>query len=501
MPARLIATRRGRWGGNGLSKKPGTVDEFVSMTATEAVGLLKSGEATPLDFVDAAIARIEEVEPVINALPTRFFEEARKAAKAFPSQEHPAAGRPGWLAGLPLVIKEYNDVAGQLTTYGSPIFAENRPEKSDYTVQTLVESGGIPMAKSNVPEIAGANTFNPVFGATLNPWDQRMTVGGSSGGSAAALATGEAWLATGSDLGGSLRIPASYCGIVGMRPSVGRVPRGAGLLPFDPLWVEGPMARTVADLALMLDAMAHAHGHDPLSLPAPATPFVEAVRAPRAPKRIAFTPDLNLSLVDPEVADICRAGTQAFSDLGAGVEEACPEFAGGLEAFQTLRAVLMASLRGNLLETDRDRVAPEIVWNIEKGQNLTADEVLRAERSRAAIFHNVAAFFDTYDVLACPTVAVPPYKVEQRFPTHIGGQELTTYIDWMFLTFVITLTGCPAISVPCGTTRDGLPIGLQLVGRPKGDFDLISAAHLLESTLGLSGQMPIRPRSAPNTSG
>ncbi|WP_261399918.1 amidase [Leisingera daeponensis] len=477
-----------------MTVKPETTDEFISMTATEAIAVLKRGDAAPLDFVDAAIARIEEVEPDINALPIRFFEEARKAAKAFPSQQHAGADRPGWLAGLPVAVKDYNDVAGQVTTYGSPIFAENKAKASDFTVQTLEESGGIPMAKSNVPEIAGANTFNPVFGATRNPWDLRMTVGGSSGGSAAALAAGEAWLATGNDLGGSLRIPASYCGIVGMRPSVGRVPRGAGLLPFDPLWVEGPMARNVADAALMLDSLAHAHPRDPLSFPAPATPFVEAVRTPKAPRRVAFTPDLNLSQVDPEVADICRTGTQAFVQAGADVEEACPDFSGGLEAFQTLRAVLVASLRGDLLETDRDRVAPEIIWNIEKGQNITADEVLRAERVRAAIFHNVAAFFETFDLLACPTVAVPPYPVEQRFPTHIGGEELTSYIDWMFLTFVITLTGCPAISIPCGTTRSGLPVGLQLIGKPKGDFDLLSAAQVLETELGLAARMPIRPR-------
>lgn len=256
------------------------------------------------------------------------------------------------------------------------------------------------------------------------------------------------------------------------------------------------MARTVADLALMLDALAHAHDHDPLSLPAPATPFVEAVRAPRAPRRIGFTADLNLSLVDAEVAEICRAGAAAFSDLGAVVEEACPDFSGGLEAFQTLRAVLMASVRGDLLEHHRDRIAPEIVGNIEKGQTLTAGEVLRAERIRATLFHNVAGFFDSYDILACPTVAVPPYRVEQRFPTHIGNQPLATYIDWMFLTFVITLTGCPAISVPCGMTREGLPVGLQLVGKPRGEHDLLSAAHLLEAALGLAERMPIRPRES-----
>ncbi|MDD9746309.1 MULTISPECIES: amidase [Marinovum] len=481
---------------NDIASQASSTNELVEMTATEVVGLLKKGEVTPLELVDAAAARIEAVEPQINALPIRFFDEARDAAKAFAAQkDHPGAGRPGWLAGLPVAVKDYNDVAGQITTYGSPIFAENRVEESDYTVVTLEESGGIPMAKSNVPEIAGANTFNPVFGATRNPWDLTRTVGGSSGGSACALAAGEAWLATGNDLGGSLRIPASYCGIVGLRPSVGRVPRGKGLLPFDPLWVEGPMARNVADCALMLDSLAHAHPRDPLAIPRPEKPFVQAVKNASPPKRVAYSPDLGLSLVDPEVAEICRKGAQGFADMGTTVEETCPDLGGGIDAFQTLRAVLVATLRGDLLETDRERVAPEIIWNIEKGQNITADEVLSAERVRARIFHEMTRFFETHDLLACPTVTVPPYKVDQRFPTEIGGQTLTSYIDWMFLTFVITLTGCPAISIPCGTTKDGLPVGLQLIGKPRGDFDLLSSAHLLEDALGLAKQMPILPRS------
>ncbi|KGJ03776.1 amidase [Paracoccus halophilus] len=477
-----------------MNSKPDNADELIRMSATDVVAGLKKGELSPLDLLDALIDRTEKVEPHVNALPIRFFEEARKEAARFDPRSHENRDRPGFLAGLPVAIKDYNSVAGQLTTYGSPIFAENRAETSDNMVATIQDSGGIAYAKSNVPEIAGANTFNPVFGATRNPWDLRMTVGGSSGGSAASLASGTAWLATGNDLGGSLRIPASYCGIVGLRPSVGRVPRVADL-PYDALWVEGPMARNVPDLALMLDAMAHAHPADPLSFEAPARPFVEAVRDPKAPTRIGFTPNLGLSLVDPEVERLCREGVQAFAGAGSTVDETCPDFSGGIDAFQTLRAVLIASLRGELLETERERIAPEIIWNIEKGQNVTADQILAAERSRARIFGAMVKFFETHDILACPTVSVPPYPVEQRFPTRIGDQELTTYIDWMYLTFVITLTGCPAISVPCGFTSDGLPVGLQLIGRPKGDFDLISAAAVLEQSLGLSKQLPIMPKT------
>jgi len=226
----------------------GAGDELIRMTATEAVTRLRRREISPLELVDAADARIEAVYGRTNALPIRFFDVARDNARRFMATQPPEDAPPGWLAGLPMAAKDYNDVGGQRTTYGSPIFADSVAARSDHTIATLEASGAIFMAKSNVPEFAGSNTFNPVFGATRNPWNLQMTPGGSSGGAAAALASGMQWLATGNDLGGSLRIPASYCSIVGMRPSVGRVPRGAGLPAFDALWVEGPMARNVAIL-------------------------------------------------------------------------------------------------------------------------------------------------------------------------------------------------------------------------------------------------------------
>ncbi|MGH8736014.1 MAG: amidase [Burkholderiales bacterium] len=468
--------------------------DLIRLTATEVVALLRRREVSPLDLIDALDARIAEVEPKVNALPVRFFDQARESARAFMARKPPTDPAPGWLAGLPIAAKEYNDVAGQRTTFGSPIYANSVARENDYTVATLEASGAIFVAKSNVPEFAGSNTFNPVYGKTHNPWNLAMTAGGSSGGAAASLASGTQWLAMGSDLGGSLRIPASYCGIAGMRPSVGRVPRGAGLLAFDPLWVEGPMARNVADLALMMDAQCIQHRRDPLSLPAPAVPFAQAVREPKPPQRIGFTPDLGLSSVDPEVADICRKAARRFAALGTEVEDATPDFSGSIEVFQTLRAVLFGTLRGDLLPQERARINPAIVWNIEKGLKLTADEVLRAERERAGLYHRVAAFFDQYDLLACPTVAVPPYPVEQAYPTEIAGKKLTTYIDWMFLTFVITLTGCPAVSIPCGFTKDGLPVGLQLVGRTRGDAELLGAARLLEQDLAIAPSLPIDPR-------
>ena len=470
-------------------------DELVRLTATQAVALLRQREITPLELIDAAAERIAAIDGEVNALPIRFFDAARDTARRLPASAPRGDSHPGWLAGLPIVAKDYNDVAGQLTTYGSPIFADAIAKTTDITVATLQANGAIPIAKSNVPEFAGAHTFNSVFGVTRNPWNLRKSAGGSSGGSAAALASGMVWLAMGSDLGGSLRIPASYCGIVGMRPSAGRVPRGVGLQPFDTLWVEGPMARTVADVALMLDAQAVQSSHDPLSFPRPGTAFVDAVRNPRTPRRIAFSSDLGIAKVDPEVAEICRAAVLRFSTMEIIVEEAAPDFSGAIDAFQTLRALLLATVHGELLKRERARIAPDIVWNIEKGLRLSIDEILAAKRARTALYHRVANFFDRYDILACPTVSVPPFPVEQRFPTEIGDEKLTTYIDWMSFTFVITLTACPAISISCGFTRSGLPVGLQLIGQSHGDFALLSAAHLLEQELRIAHQLPIEPRS------
>ena len=270
--------------------------ELWQLSATEAVDRLRRADVSPLEMVEAAVARIAAVEPHINALPIRFFDQARAQAKALPWR---SSDDPGWLAGLPIAIKDYNDVGGQLTTYGSPIYADHRPPADDRTVATLRANGAIPIAKSNVPEFAGSHTFNPVWGITRNPWDPTRTAGGSSGGAAAALAAHEVWLANGSCLGGSLRIPASFCGVVGLRPSPGVVPRGDGLPAFDSLWVEGPMSRSVSDIALMLDAMVGLSTHDPLSRPVPPAGYQASVRHARPPSRIGFSPNLGLRSIDP----------------------------------------------------------------------------------------------------------------------------------------------------------------------------------------------------------
>jgi amidase len=353
--------------------------ELWELTATDAVSRLRRREVSPLEMVEAAAVRIAAVEPRVNALPIRFLDVARDQARHFRRE---ASDHPGWLAGLPIAVKDYNDVGGQLTTCGSPIYAHHVAAHDDRTVATLRANDAIPLAKSNVPEFAGSHTFNPVWGVTHNPWDLGRTAGGSSGGAAAALAAHEVWLANGSCLGGSLRIPASFCGVVGLRPSAGVVPRGDGLPAFDSLWVDGPMARNVADLALMLDAMAALTPHDPLSRPVPTGGYQAAMQRGRPPQRIAFSADLGLRKVEPEVAALCAAAAQCCAGMGTAVEQTAPDFSGAIDCFQVLRALLFADVRGGLLPAERERINPDIVWNIEKGLTLTADEIIAARRTR-----------------------------------------------------------------------------------------------------------------------
>lgn len=395
---------------------------------------------------------------------------------------------------MPIAAKDYNDVGGVRTAFGSPIFADHVAERPDATVERLERNGAIPLAKSNVPEWAGGNTFNPVNGATRNPWDLRMSVGGSSGGAAASLVAGEVWLATGKDLGGSLRTPASFCGAVGIRPSPGRVPKGARLPCFDTLWVEGPMARNVRDLALMLDAGAGHEPIDPLSFDDPATLFTEEIEKTGLPKRAAFSPGLGVVPMAREVREICAASAGRLGEIGMAVDDQAPDFDGVLDAFQTLRAVLFATLMGPILEQHRERIAPEIIGNIERGLAIAPKQIFTAERARMALVERMAAFFETHDLLVCPTASIAPFPVEQRYVEEIDGQPCETYIDWFAITFALTMTGCPVVSLPCGFTEAGLPVGVQIVGRPRGEAALLRAALRIEELFGLSGGVPIDPR-------
>lgn len=466
---------------------------LTKLSACEVVDLLQRGEVTPLDCLDALEARIAAVDGVVNALPTLCFDRARDHARRL--MQRPLGDR-GVLAGLPVPIKDLTEVAGVRTTYGSPIFADNVPEVSDLFVRTLEAEGGIVYAKSNTPEFgAGGNTFNEVLGTTRNPWNTRLSAAGSSGGAAAALASGTAWVAQGSDLGGSLRNPASFCGIVGMRPSPGRVANLPGARIDQHLAVEGPMARSVEDTALLLDAMTGESPLDPVSLPRTES-FLKAARSGWLPKRVAFSADLGITPVDPEVAAICRAAAARFADLGVIVEEAHPDLSEAHDSFQVLRGLGFAAGYSGLLKEHRDKMKPEVIWNIEKGLSFSMADIVHAENNRAAMFRRMNAFFDTYDLLLCPATIVAAYPVEERYVKECAGHTFSNYVEWLAIAYAITLTTAPALSLPCGFTADRRPVGLQIVARPRGDAVVLAGARALERVLDLRPVAPIDPRTA-----
>jgi amidase len=467
---------------------------LIHTTACDIVEKLNAGEVSPLDLLDALETRIAAVDGKVNALPTLCFDRARDHARALMKKP---AGERGLLAGMPVPIKDLTPVAGVRTTQGSPIFKDHVPARSDLMVEHLENNGAVIYAKSNTPEFgAGANTFNEVFGYTRNPWDLSRSAAGSSGGAAAALASGTAWLAHGTDMGGSLRNPASFCGIVGMRPSFGRVAHNRSAQVDRSISVHGPMARNVDDLALLLDAMCGDHAADPLSMPAPATPFRAAVRAPARPKRIAYSPDFGITPVDPEVVAITRKAAERFAEAGAIVEEAHPDLREAHECFHVLRAYDYVLTKAKLLREKRDLLKPEVVWNIEAGLKLTMADLERAQLQRTAMTARTLEFFESYDLLLAPATIVAPFPVEQRFVAECGGKKFDNYIEWLGIAYAITLVCCPALSLPCGFTATGLPVGLQMVAPPHGEAKLLAGAKVLEDILGLRTSTPIDPRGA-----
>jgi amidase len=348
---------------------------------------------------------------------------------------------------------------------------------------------------SNTPEFgAGANTFNEVFGSTRNPWNMSRSAAGSSGGAAAALASGMAWMAHGSDLGGSLRNPASFCGVVGLRPSPGRVAASVFSKIDGTLAVDGPMARNVEDVALMLDAMAGENAAVPISLPHDGTNYLAASRSGWKPKRIAVSRDLGITPVDPIVAHAILAAAKKLEAEGVMVEEAHPDLNEAHDCFQTLRAFGFAIGTAPLLENHRDLLKPEVIWNIEKGLALSVTDIAKAERQRADMFRRMLTFFETYDLLLCPATIMPPFPVEKRYPTHCNGVEFGNYVEWLAIAYAITLVACPAISIPAGFTGEKLPIGLQIVAPPRAEARLLAGAKLMEQVIGLGAITPIDPR-------
>jgi amidase len=475
-------------------------NSLIQLTATEAVAKLRAGDVSPLEMIDAAAERIAAVEPEVNALPTLCLERARDHAKALQNgKRREAENEPGWLAGLPVAIKDLTEVAGVRTTFGSPIFADYVSDRSHPIVERIERRGGIVIAKSNTPEFgAGGSTFNEVFGRTRNPWNTALTCGGSTGGGAVALATGEVWLAHGSDHGGSLRRPATYCSVVGLRPSPGRVTRGAQEDLWSPLSVQGPMARNIPDLALFLDTMAGWDIDDPMTYDAPARSYVDAVAAAERekPLRVAFATDFGGTMpMDRETAAICAKEVRRLEALGIGIEEAFPDLGALNEAFLILRSQHFVVDREELLATKRDLLKPDIIWQTERGLSETPSRLAWAEHERARFFRSMRDIFARCDVLITPGASTPAFDVNLRAPEKIGGQVLENYMGGSLINAFATLASCPAVAVPCGFDQHGRPVGLQVVAPPRQDARALQVAALFEKTMGLDRMLPIDPRS------
>ncbi len=465
---------------------------LLNKTAVQILKLLKKQEVSPLDLLDTLAARIKLVDGQVNALPILCFERARKHARRL--MQKPVAER-GILAGMPIPIKDLSEVKGVRTTHGSAIFKDHISEASSVVVERLEAAGGVVYAKSNTPEFgAGANTFNAVFGATLNPWNTKRSAAGSSGGAAVALATGMAWLAHGSDMGGSLRNPASFNGIVGFRPTPGRVANTPGLVIDQSLGVQGPMARTVEDTALLLDAMAGEDARDPASKPRPDKSFLAQSKSGWKPRRVAFSADLGITPVDPEVAEITRKAAYQLKQAGVIVEEAHPDLSEAHQCFHVLRARMFAVNLGKLLKQHRDLFKPDLIWNIEEGFKLTPDDIIRAETQRHAMFNRMRVFFERYDLLLTPATILPAFPVDDRYPVECAGKTFPNYVEWLAIAYAITLCSCPALSLPAGLTKTGLPIGLQVVAAPNRDGHVLAGAGLIESLLDLRTNRVIDPR-------
>jgi amidase len=465
--------------------------ELWDLSATELGAMLRRKEVGAREVLAAYLDRIARVNPAVNAIVTLAPERAEAAA--IRADEAAARAAPsGPLHGLPIAVKDLVNTEGIRTTYGSPIYADHVPAADDLLVRRIRAAGAIVIGKTNTPEWgAGSHTFNPVFGLTRNPYDLTRSAGGSSGGAAAALASRMLPIADGSDLGGSLRNPASFCNVVGFRPSPGRVPTWPTNDPREDMAVDGPMGRNVEDAALLLSAIAGPDERIPISRPQPGATFAPPLEGEVAGARVAWAPDAGGTMpVEPAVQEAIRGAPAAFEAMGCRVEAAFPDLSGARDAFLIHRAHRYASELGPLLDAHPSLIKSTVAWNIERGRELTTSDLAKGAELRAAIDDRVAGFFGGFDYLALPTVQVPPFPADLGYPTEVAGVQMSTYVDWMQSCWAITVTGLPAISVPCGFTADGLPVGLQLVGRRWADRALLEFAHAFEQASGVGDRPP-----------
>ncbi|MFQ5889978.1 MAG: amidase [Gemmatimonadota bacterium] len=456
--------------------------DVALLPATELRDRIARRALSPVELVEACLDRIARYDGILNAVPTvsdRAIQEAREVERRLCAGEGA-----GLLCGLPVGIKDVTPVAGLRTTYGSPLYADYVPEEDALVVRRLRAAGAIVLGKTNTPEFAaGGHTWNEVFGPTRNPWDPALSAGGSSGGGAAALAAGMIALAEGTDLGGSLRIPASFCGVVGLRPAPGLVPTHPTAWVWDDLEVTGPLARTAEDAALMLQAISGPSPVSPLCQPVEGRDFLGAVRsATWSGKRLAYAPDVAGIGVDPAIQLVCRDAAVECENNGARVEEIELDLSFGREAFLALRGVWMVIHQHARLDR-LDRLGVNVRANVLAGLEVTAEQLGSAERARGRIWGMFRDLFQEFDAVLTPCMAISPFPVEQNYPETIAGRRMESYVEWIAPTFVLSLAGLPVASVPCGVDSAGLPVGLQIVGPPLGEESVLALAALIEEAL------------------
>jgi Asp-tRNA(Asn)/Glu-tRNA(Gln) amidotransferase A subunit family amidase len=463
--------------------------EPCDLTASDARALIGRKRLSPVELTESCIARIEAVDHAVNAIPARDFARARSAARAA-EQAVMRGDALGALHGLPIGIKDLEDVAGLRTTYGSPIFREHVPQEDAGVVASVRAAGAIVLGKTNVPEWgAGANTRNVVHGATGNPFDPTRSAAGSSGGSAVALACGMVPIASGSDTGGSLRNPAAFCGIVGFRPSPGLVPSEKRGLGWSPLPVLGPMARNVGDLSLLLSAMASDDAADPLATTIHGRTVRSAGEFHPPPQvdlsrlRVALTPDFGFAPTERHIAEVFAEKTALFRGAFAAAEDTTPDCTGADRAFEVLRAQSFLASHLERVRTRPDDVGPNVRANVEEGLRYTAEDVAAAAVAQTQMYRRWQAFFRHHDVILSPAITISPRPWSELYPAEIDGRATRTYFHWLALAYAVTLVGHPAISLPVGLDRHGLPFGLQIVGPRGGDALVLSVALALERLL------------------
>ena len=463
------------------------IDNLWKKNAEDILNLLEKKEINLEELLSSNLKRIEEVNPKVNAVVTLCDKESAKIIDTKKNELQNTL-----LQGMPVLIKDNTDVKGVRTTYGSRIFSDHIPLESDIVVKTLENKGGIVLGKTNIPEFAaGSHTYNNLFGTTKNPWNVKLSAGGSSGGSAAALATGMAWFATGTDLGGSLRNPASWCGIVGLRPTPGLIPHGPSTTSFSNLSVNGPMARNITDLSIFLDAMVDHNNRDPLSFKKSGTSYYKNLNYFSDKLfSIGCTEDFGIFPCDKEVRDMTKNTIKLLESLGHNVSNNFPDMKDSEETFQILRAYLFYASYNFLLEEDLSLIKDEVLWNIEKGKQLNINDLQKAEKARNTIYQNTMKFFDTHDFLIAPSSIITPFNINEPWVKKVENIEFNNYVSWLMIAACISLTGCPSISISTSFSKEGAPYGVQIVAPPHQEAKLLSFAKTIEEAINISNMIP-----------